>query len=155
VECFLIFDYRKIITLDFQIPFMRKIISLCFITLVFLEACNVNDTVKRDDPLEVGREFIDASLKGNYERAKKFLLPDSLNMEYFNVQESFNKRLRSQEKEGYKSANIIIDSIQNVSDSVTIINYSNTFKKTPDKIKLVRANKEWFVDFKYTFSGNL
>jgi len=75
-------------------------------------------------------------------------------MEYFNVQESFNKRLRSQEKEGYKNANIIIDSIQNISDSVTIINYSNTFKKSPTKIKLVKKNNEWFVDFKFTFTGN-
>ena len=134
---------------------MRKIISLCFVTFLFLESCNLNDTVKRDDPLEAGRGFIDASLKGNYDQAKKYLLPDSLNIEYFNVQESFNKRLRSQEKEGYKNANIIIDSIQNISDSVTIINYSNTFKKTPDKIKLVKIKKEWFVDFKYTFLGNM
>jgi len=135
--------------------FMQKIISLFFIVFLFLESCNINDTVKRDDPLDAGREFINASLKGNYDQAKKYLLPDSLNLEYFNVQESFNKRLGSQEKEGYKNANIIIDSIQNISDSVTIINYSNTFKKTPDKIKLVRVNKEWFVDFKYTFSGNM
>lgn len=134
---------------------MQKKISLCFLTFLFFESCNLNNTVKRDDPLEAGREFIDASLKGNYEQAKKYLLPDSLNMEYFNVQERFNKRLLPQEKDGYKNANIIIDSIQNISDSVTIINYSNTFKKTPDKIKLVRVNKEWFVDFKYTFSGNM
>jgi len=134
---------------------MQKIISLVSIIFLFLGSCSLNDTVKRDEPLDAGREFINASLKGNYDQAKKYLLPDSLNLEYFNVQESFNKRLGSQEKEGYKNANIIIDSIQNISDSVTIINYSNTFKKTPDKIKLVRVNKEWFVDFKYTFSGNM
>ena len=134
---------------------MQKITFLCLITILSLESCNLNNTVKRDDPLEAGREFIDASLKGNSTQAKKYLLPDSLNMEYFNVHESFNKNLASQEKDGLKNANIIIDSIQNISDSVTIINYSNTFKKTPDKIKLVRVNKEWFVDFKYTFSGNL
>src|SRR5438128_1712314 len=134
---------------------MQKIISLFLLAFLFLDSCNSNDTVKRDDPLDAGREFINASLKGNYDRAKKYLLPDSLNIEYFNVQERFNKRLGSQEKDGYKNANIIIDSIQNISDSVTIINYSNTFKKTPDKIKLVRINKEWFVDFKYTFSGNM
>ena len=134
---------------------MRKIFFVSFICLFLVVSCNQSDTVKRDDPIEAGREFIDASLKGNYDHAKKYLLPDSLNMEYFNVQESFNKRLRSQEKEGYKNANIIIDSIQNISDSVTIINYSNTFKKTPDKIKLVKIKNEWFVDFKYTFSRNM
>ena len=134
---------------------MQKIISLCFITLLFLESCNLNDTVKRNDPLEAGREFIDASLKGNSNQAKKYLLPDSLNMEYFNVHESFNKNLAQREKDGLKNANIIIDSIQSISDSVTIINYSNTFKKIPEKIKLVKIKNEWFVDFKFTFLGNM
>ena len=134
---------------------MQKIIFLCFITILFLEFCNINDTVKRDDPLEAGREFIDASLKGNSNQAKKYLLPDSLNMEYFNVHESFNKNLAQPEKDGLKSANIIVDSIQNISDSVAIINYSNTFKKIPEKIKLVKIRDEWFVDFKYTFLGNM
>jgi hypothetical protein len=132
-----------------------RIVSLYFMLFLFFESCNSGDTVKRDDPLEAGREFINASLQGNYEQAKKYVLPDSLNLEYFNVQEGFNKRLGAREKEGYKTANIIIDSIENISDSVTIINYSNTFKKTPDKIKLVKVNKEWFVDFKFTFSGNM
>ena len=134
---------------------MQKIISLVSIIFLFLGSCSLNDTVKRDEPLDAGREFINASLKGNYDQAKKYLLPDSLNMEYFNVHESFNKNLPPQEKDGLKNANIIIDSIQNMSDSVTIINYSNTFKKIPEKIKLVRIKKEWFVDFKFTFLGNM
>lgn len=134
---------------------MQKIILSFFIGFLFFESCNNSETVKRDDPLEAGRNFINASLKGNYNYAKEYLLPDSLNLEYFNVQESFNKRLGQQEKEGYKNADIIIDSIQNVSDSVTVINYSNTFKKKPEKIKLVKIKKEWFVDFKYTFNGNI
>jgi hypothetical protein len=134
---------------------MQRIIFSFFIGFLFFESCSNTETIKRDDPLEAGREFISASLKGDYDHAKKYLLPDSLNFEYFNVQESFNKRLGQPEKEGYKDADIIIDSIQNISDSVTIINYSNTFKRKPDKIKLVRVNKEWFVDFKYTFTGNM
>jgi type IV secretory pathway component VirB8 len=75
-------------------------------------------------------------------------------MEYFNELVNFNNKLSTSDKDGYKSSNIIIDSIQNISDTIAIINYSNTFKNTPDKIKLVRVNKEWLVDFKYTFSGN-
>ena len=68
--------------------------------------------------MEAGREFIDASLKGNYDVAKKYVLADSTNMEYFNRLERFNKNLSEQQKDGYKNANIIIDSIQNISDSV-------------------------------------
>ncbi len=134
---------------------MRKIISFCFVVqLLFISCTQSENAIKREDPIEAGREFIDASLKGNYEYAKKYLLADSVNMEYFNGLVSFNNKLSSHDKDGYKSANIIIDSIQNISDTIAIINYSNTFKNTPDKIKLVRVNKEWLVDFKYTFSGN-
>ncbi len=134
---------------------MRKIISICFlIQLLFISCTQSENAIKREDPIEAGREFIDASLKGNYEYAKKYLLADSINMEYFNELVNFNNKLSTSDKDGYKSSNIIIDSIQNISDTIAIINYSNTFKNTPDKIKLVRVNKEWLVDFKYTFSGN-
>ena len=133
---------------------MQKVILICFITILFFVSCNSNNTVKRDDPVEAGREFIDASLKGNFEQARKYLLADSTNTEYFNGLEIFNKKLSPEQTEGYKNANIIIDSIQNISDSVMIINYSNTFKKAPTKIKLVKKNNEWFVDFKFTFTGN-
>ena len=105
-------------------------------------------------PLETGRQFIEASLKGNYNEAQKYVLPDSVNIEYFNSMVKFNDRLSQQEKEGYKDANIIINSAENISDSVMIINYSNTFKNAPNKIKLVKINNEWMVDFKYTFLEN-
>ncbi len=132
--------------------------KLFFITLAFLlfTSCNQSaKTKKNTDPLEAGREFIDASLKGDYEYAKKYLLPDSTNMMYFERLQDFNKTKKKEEKEGYKSANIIINSAENVSDSIMIINYSNTFKNKASKIKMVKKNNEWLVDFKYTFSGNL
>ncbi len=134
---------------------MGKIILLWFIVQLFAVSCmQKENAIKRGDPIEAGREFIDASLQGNYEYAKKYLLSDSMNMEYFNEMVNFNNKLSPGDKEGYKSANIIIDSIQNISDTITVINYSNTYKKTAEKLKLVQVNKEWLVDFKYTFSGN-
>lgn len=135
---------------------MQKVILIWLgALLIFSEACNPGgNTIHLTDPVEAGREFIDASLKGNYDVARKYLLSDSVNTEYFNGMENFNKKLSPQQKDGYKNANIIIDSIQTLSDSVTIINYSNTFKKSPAKIKLVKINNEWRVDFKFTFSGN-
>lgn len=126
------------------------------IFLLFFIACNQSPkTKKNSDPLEAGREFIDASLKGDYDYAKLYLLPDSMNLMYFDRFVEFDNKKSSAEKNGYKNANIIIDSTQNISDSVSIINYSNTYKKEPSKIRLVKKNNEWLVDFKYTFSGNM
>ena len=86
-----------------------------------------------------------------------FLLADSINLMYLERINDFYNKMKPEEKEGYKNANIIIgkDGIENVSDSVTIINYSNSFKNMPSKIKVIKVNGEWLVDFKYTFSGNL
>ncbi|MEP6615814.1 MAG: hypothetical protein ABJA57_04515 [Ginsengibacter sp.] len=132
---------------------MLKFWAASLVILMFFFACEQKLRERSNDPLESGRQFIDASLKGNYEEAKKYILPDSVNLEYFNGLVKFNERLNEHEKEGYKNANIIINSAENISDSVTIINYSNTFKNEPAKIKLVKINHEWMVDFKYTFSN--
>lgn len=131
---------------------MNKIVSLVIITLV-LCACNRAAEVRKGDPLESGRGFIESSLKGDYDEARKYILQDSTNIEYLDGLRDFNSQRSKDEKEGYRDANIIIDSTQQISDSVTIITYSNTYKNKPSKLKMVRKNNEWLVDFKFTFTG--
>ena len=130
---------------------MNKIIYGIIISL-FLFGCDQSAKTKKNaDPLEAGREFINASLTGDYDYAKKYLLADSTNLMYFDRFVEFDEKKPATDKEGYKNSNIIINSTENVSDSVTIINYSNTYKKEPSRIKLIKKNNEWLVDFKYTF----
>ena len=133
---------------------MHKFLLIPLFLLFFISCDQSVKTKKNSDPLEAGREFIDASLTGDYDYAKKYLLADSTNLMYFERFVEFDKKKPATEKEGYKNANIIINSTENISDSVTIINYSNTYKKEPSKIKLVKKNNEWLVDFKYTFLEN-
>ena len=118
-------------------------------------SCNSSEEVDKSDPLISGRGFIEASLKGNYKVAEKYLLKDSTNMEYFQGLKDFNSKLDAETRRGYSDANIIIDSSISKSDSVDIIYYSNSFKNKPSKIKLVEKNNEWLVDFKYTFLDSL
>lgn len=134
---------------------MNRINLFFLVTMISFAACNSSPEIRKTDPLESGRGFIEASLKGDYNEAKKYLLQDSTNIEYFNGLKDFNSKRSKEEKEGYKDANILIDSTQKISDSVTIISYSNTYKKKPSKLKMVRQNNEWLVDFKYTFTGNM
>jgi hypothetical protein len=134
---------------------MNKTINgMLLATILIAAACSRSAEVSRKDPLESGRGFIEASLKGDYNEAKKYLLKDSINMQYFEGLEDFYTKRSDEEKEGYKNANILIDSTQQLSDSVTIITYSNTYKNKPSKLKVVKKNNEWLVDFKYTFTGN-
>src|SRR6476620_10989888 len=133
---------------------MKIIIGLFTITFVAI-ACNQSVEVSKSDPLESGRGFIESSLKGDYYEARKYILPDSSNIQYFNGMKDFNSKRSMAEKEGYRDANILIDSTQKISDSVTIITYSNTYKNQPSKLKMVKKNNEWLVDFKYSFSGDM
>jgi hypothetical protein len=123
--------------------------------IIFLAACNQQEDVNKSDPLESGRGFIEASLKGDYVEARKYLLDDSTNIEYFEGFKDFNSKRSGEEREALRESNIIIDSTHDVSDSVEIISYSNSYKKEPTKIKMVKKNNEWLVDFKYTFQDSL
>jgi hypothetical protein len=134
---------------------MNKIIISILAIIFTITACKNSIEVNKRDPLESGRGFIESSLKGDYDEAKKYLLQDSTNTQYFEGLEDFNSKRSNDEKEGYKNANILIDSTQQLSDSVTIITYSNTYKNKPSKLKMVKKNNEWLVDFKYTFNSNL
>ncbi len=133
---------------------MNKIITLLLCTLA-ISACNHSVEIRKSDPLESGRGFIESSLKGDYDEAQKYVLQDSTNIEYFNGLKDFNSKRSNDEKEGYREANILIDSTEQISDSVIIITYSNTYKNKPSKLKMVRKNNDWLVDFKYTFTGNM
>lgn len=135
---------------------MNKFILIALIAYFFTGCNQQAEKIKKNtDPLEAGREFINASLTGEYDYARQYLLSDSTNLMYFDRFVEFDEKKPAVDKEGYKNANIIINSTENVSDSVAIINYSNTYKKEPAKIKLIRKNKEWLVDFKYTFLDSL
>lgn len=130
---------------------MKKYSFIFLGIMMLLSACNNSPEIRKTDPLESGRGFIEASLQGDYNLAQKYLLQDSTNLEYFNGLKDFNSKRSKEEKEGYKTANILVDSATKLSDSVTIISYSNTYKMKPAKLKMVRRNGEWLVDFKYSF----
>jgi hypothetical protein len=125
------------------------------LVILLISGCRHSAEVNKEDPLESARGFIESSLKGDYDEAEKYILQDSTNVQYLNGLKEFNNKRSEDEKEGYRDANILIDSTQKISDSVTIITYSNTYKNQPSKLKMVKKNNEWFVDFKYTFDGNM
>lgn len=125
--------------------------AILIILIVGFASCDTSPGIKKTDPLESGRGFIEASLKGNYGEAEEYLLADSTNMEYFNGFKSFNQKQEEKIRQGYSDANIIIDSVKQLSDSLALIYYSNTFKMKPSTLKMVKRKSEWLVDFKYSF----
>jgi len=134
---------------------MKQTILLLFSCVFFLFSCN-SDTGLPNTDIDVAREFIKDIQQSNFRQAEKLLLKDETNKQYFDRFEEHFKSQPKEELEQYKNADIIINEMSNVSDSITIVNYSNSFKKTEkNKIKVTRQNGQWLVDLKYTFSGNL
>jgi hypothetical protein len=133
---------------------MKKVVLFLLILSGFA-ACNQKQAETPDTALDTGREFIRASLNGDFEKASALILSDSQNVQLFDSYIVFYKKLSDDKKKGYKEASYEINKYLDVDDSTTLINYSNSFMNKPMDIKLVRKNKKWAVDFKYTYSGNL
>lgn len=135
---------------------MRFITSIYLICCLLFAGCAGNeDYQKPSDPLEAGREFIRFALDGDMRKAKLFILNDGPNYRLFENIEKKYAAESSGEKDNYKAASIIINKFQSLNDSTALINYSNSFKKENNEIKLVKINGEWWVDFKYTFTGEM
>ncbi len=133
---------------------MKPILST-FILFFFYSCNNSSDYQKPESALDAGREFIQHSLKGKFETAKKYMYQDDENKYWLQqVINQYNKT-NEEEKSNLSKASINIAEVADVNDSVTVINYSNSYKKSGTKVKVIKKNGEWMVDFKYTFSGNL
>ena len=121
---------------------MKPLYTIAFIFASVLVGCNSNSGYEKpDDPLEAGRDFIRFALDGNMKKAKIFVLSTADN------------DASSADKDQYKQASIIINKVEKVDDSTTIINFANSFKRKNQDLKMVKAKGEWWVDFKYTFTG--
>jgi len=130
---------------------MKKILTLSSFLLFCLYACK-NEDKKPAEPesdVNVVTNFIQSALYGDYEKARTYMLPDSINQERMNMIERVN--LLPEEKKGLASASIIVHNITRTNDSTTIVIYSNSFKNNRDTLKAVRLKGQWLVDFNYLF----
>ncbi len=135
---------------------MIKKITALGILFSALLACNTNTKKAPVTDVEVATAFIRDILDNKFKEAEEFLLKDETNRQYF---DRFQQNYHTQDKdklEKYKEADIIVNEVSYITDTVCIFNYSNSYSRTEKtKLKLVRIDNRWLVDLKYTFSGNL
>lgn len=125
------------------------------LVVILLASCTGNNYLPATTALEGGREFIDACLKGDFDKAAFYMINDGVNAEdLLKIKRDYNLK-SSDEKYNYGSASIIINADEMINDSTHIINYKNSYDKIARKVKVIKRNDKWLVDFKYTFDGNL
>lgn len=131
---------------------MKRFSLLCFAAVIMMCSCAPDDKKDPVTDTDVATAFIRASLDNDLKTAEKFILPDTVNGQYF---ETFKRQYRQKdaaELEKYKSAEIVIDELKPENDSVHTVIYSNTYTNKKNKLKLVWKNNKWLVDLKYTFT---
>lgn len=129
---------------------------LLLIAILFSVACKSSSSYQdASNALDAGREFIDASLKGDFAKAYFYMLQDAENKQFLDKIETDYRQKDRDGREQFRQASINIGEITDVTDKETIINYSNSYDKIGRKIKVVYQNNKWVVDFKYTFNPNL
>src|SRR6201996_8938269 len=97
---------------------LRKIIVPA---ILLLAACNNSHTFKKaEDAQDAGREFIRASLDGNYEKASFYLFADSTNKMMFAKWKKDYDRMSPDEQDKYKAADIQPINVKTLNDSETI-----------------------------------
>ncbi len=127
-----------------------KLMMVC-ITGAILTSCHETSTTPTSD-IEVATTFIKEVLNNNFKDAKALVLPEEINFQYFELAKKDFEKKSPEEIAQYKKAVIIINELKNVNDSLTIVNYSTSYKKAiKSEVKLVRINGQWLVDFKHTF----
>jgi hypothetical protein len=124
--------------------------------MVLVCACNNSDqqeieTTSEND-VDAARNFIRSALDGKWREARRFMVQDSTNTQLLDAYESnYETHMNREDKRGYREASITLYDSRQVNDSVTIVNYSNSYKKQRDSLKVVRVNNQWLVDLKYSF----
>lgn len=134
---------------------MKAIKYLIPSLLFLLAACNNEEkktTPNSENDVDAVRNFINAALKGDYDKVRTYMLKDSVNEEWMNQVERLSVHTSPEEKKGLASASIIVHERKPINDSTTIVIYSNSFKNNKDTLKVVRKDKDWLVDFSYLFN---
>lgn len=124
--------------------------TLILLLVLVAAACGSESGFKKaENAADAGREFIRASLDGDYKKARLYLLQDADNLRMISAQEANYNSMSKEEKKAYKDASILPVEIKPVNDSLTSYRYSNSAnEKDTTTILVVRDKGEWLVDLK-------
>jgi len=118
-------------------------------SLLLLAACTGSHSYKKaEDAQDAGREFIRASLDGDYDKANFYMYRDTTNQMLLDKWKKDYDGMDQDQRRQYKDANILLFNLQTVNDSTTNFTYANTYKKDTTTIRVIRVQGDWLVDLK-------
>lgn len=134
---------------------MKRIFIAALVLVSFITGCNDSDRNTDADPendIDAARSFIRAALDGDHEKARTFLVNDTLNQQYLDMSERLYDRMSPEEKNEYRGSSIRFFD-KKVVDSVTsIVYFSNSYRNQRDSLKVIKTGDKWLIDFKFIFN---
>ena len=143
---------------SFTLHSMKGLLIISLFLVGFFSSCRDNDADRSDttntseNDVDAARNFIRLFLDGDLDKARTMLVEDSLNTQIFDAYERIYKNRKESEKKGYKGSTIQIHSVRTVNDSISVVSYSNSFKKIVDSLKVMRDKGDWKIDLKYSLT---
>jgi hypothetical protein len=132
---------------------MKKIFIFGWLFVAVLVSCNSNDktqTAASENDLDAARNFIRAALDGRWDDARKYLVQDSVNIQLLETTQGSYKTKPEDEKRSYRESSITLYDSRKIGDSITIVNYSNSYMNKKDSLKIVHSGGQWLIDLKYS-----
>ncbi len=122
---------------------------LAGIALFLIQACSGGGYEKAENAQDAGREFIRASLDGDYKKARFYMLKDTTNLLLIDQQQRNYQQLSNTEKSQRRESTIRPLSISNLNDSTVIYTYFNTYNTADTTVMtVVNTRNNWQVDLK-------
>jgi len=115
---------------------------------LILASCSTTSApmVPAENGLDAGREFIDACLKGDFERASFYMMDTKENKA---ILDNIEKEYREKDKEGrqeLRTASINIKEVSEPNDSTVLMYHSTSLDTTGKKTIIIKQNNRWLVN---------
>lgn len=124
-----------------------------YILILLAVACGAGGGYeKAENAQDAGRQFIRASLDGDHQKARFYLLQDTTNQLLIERQQRDYQQLSHDEKRTHRESDIRPITIMKINDSTTSYKYFNTYNpKDTTTIMIVKSHGDWVVDLKSIF----
>ena len=129
---------------------------ICLLLIMLGLACGSDQSdLKANNALEGGRYFIENCMKGDFKKAKLFLLDNPSNKTYFDSLSSHYFSLDKEQRQLLREASIQVNEIINIDSTHGSFSYQNSLDKTPQKIMVVATPEGWKVDLQYSYTQKI
>lgn len=115
-------------------------------------ACsNEASEFKAENALEGGRYFIENCMKGDFKKARLYLLESPINKNQLDSISAHYFSLDKEQRQQLRQASIQVNEILSIDSTHSSFNYQNSLDKITHSLMIVATPQGWKVDLQYSY----